>query len=1651
MNRLLIVLLALVAPVARGQYHAFNVPSAADCILQDYRSPNVPPGIYDAIHEEYVSSSDGGSGYFYGGMTHRNGANGTLVQYVCWPASGGFAPYSQQIPIFAGPNMVGYAQIGEGSSCAIKGFWPQFKTNLWSRFVVRFWQPPPADAIPHVGYQGMWMKEPVSGNWYHLGTFMYPFAVTGVNGMSGWQENFSGYTGSYIVDHGGGYYHKSGVWQRANQISFTASGHCTLIEGNTAARSEVANSSLANNVPITLTLSGQPTAPSFDPIVVNNAAALIHGSQLLVRWEVPLTSSPPLSYTIELFDNADFTGAPLRTVTEREPEARQRLLDVSTIATPFARLTVGDIFFRSGTPIQLTPAAVTLNPATDVAGRVSGLAYRYYQAASANWTALPDFSALTPVRQGVVGFPDTSPRQRRVNYGFDYSGFISVPADGLYAFTLHSGDGSRLSIDGNVVIDFDGLHDSTQYKSGSVGLAAGAHSFSLQFFAGAANPVNTSAYTDGLGLSWQGPDGKVTDVPESAFSRVPAAGEPAVSVTAASGGFVVPSFNPGLTATVNANGATVNGVQFLLTDFYSYYKRPSRGTDYVVSQDNNTPFALNSMVWAASTNRVRARLIYNGGYTMDSAPLGLLTTNVVLTPWYWTPLEMHNYPSGADSRAGTLTMVGDGMNMLSRKVTGDCTVVAHLAGITANVAGPDGIGPAGDWRAGLILRASTNTTLGEPLGNGSTRFAALFSTVGGGTYFQDDTMRAGNGDANRWSSDLGSGNRWYKLQRQGTAITSSVSADGANWTVVNTTNLSGLASTLYAGVFIHAVQSFNPNIHRASFDSFSLTGTNVVGAASITISPPERTVVAGLPASFSASVIGPKPTGYQWRLNGVDIPGATNATYSIATVTRADAGAYTVMVGDIVSEPASLTLASPPGSGVWVNTAGGSWAATANWTDGAVAGGVDAAADFSTLNLGATRSVSLNGTRTLGALILDDLDTSTKHGWTFSAGSGGSLVLATSGGTPTVAVLGGTNTVSAVVAGTQGLNKTGVGKLVLSGASTITGTIAVQGGTLEVQNKSGDTPYLVSQGATLRLGYSTGGGYANTGLTINGGGVDSPAGFELAGGRTYNASGQIALLGAPTSIRQYGTGLASIGTFDINPNGLWCSASASGSVFDGKVQLVSSGYGMSAKIDSGTNTTTGDLTFNGPLNVGNLGFFKRGDGSLRLNATAASGNTAMNLQGGTILCGTNNCLGTNATVAMSSGTTLDLAGGSSQTVSAATLAGTVRLGVQRSGTPTSAKLICRSGTLTLGGVLAVTNLGDALKAGDSFRLFDAPKFSGAFASTQLPSLDPGLAWDVSGLPTTGLIRVIVPAPVGQWTADDLALGLAGNWTSRSSGVVASRFGSPSVVASDAFSGHRAVVLNGTTDYFQTLSGNAASPVNDFTVSVVFMTDAVQGGGSIWYNGNGLIGMQLANDVNDWGFGLSAGSPAPNTVALIGGCGGPDRTLYGTRSYVTGHPVVATWTRKGNTLKCYFNGILDSQRSDLGTGARLTSGFALGAMYASGGGNKFKGTLAEVRVYNQLMDPLVEYGELARTYVPEPTIPSTPTNIVWNVSGGGGGALSLSWPTDYLGWVLQAQSNGLNVGLTSAWHDMEGTAGITATNLALNTTNPAVFFRLRRGP
>jgi autotransporter-associated beta strand protein/YVTN family beta-propeller protein len=87
----------------------------------------------------------------------------------------------------------------------------------------------------------------------------------------------------------------------------------------------------------------------------------------------------------------------------------------------------------------------------------------------------------------------------------------------------------------------------------------------------------------------------------------------------------------------------------------------------------------------------------------------------------------------------------------------------------------------------------------------------------------------------------------------------------------------------------------------------------------------------------------------------------------------------------------------------------------------------------------------LNAPRTIGNLTFDDQN-GTKHNWLLIPGGANPLTL--SGGTPTITVGSATTTVSAVLAGTAGLTKAGVGRLSLTAGNLYTGPTAVNAGTL---------------------------------------------------------------------------------------------------------------------------------------------------------------------------------------------------------------------------------------------------------------------------------------------------------------------------------------------------------------------------------------------------------------------------------------------------------------------------------------------------------------------------------------------------------------------------------------------------------------------------
>jgi autotransporter-associated beta strand protein len=213
------------------------------------------------------------------------------------------------------------------------------------------------------------------------------------------------------------------------------------------------------------------------------------------------------------------------------------------------------------------------------------------------------------------------------------------------------------------------------------------------------------------------------------------------------------------------------------------------------------------------------------------------------------------------------------------------------------------------------------------------------------------------------------------------------------------------------------------------------------------------------------------------------------------------------------------------------------------------------------------------------------------------------------------------------------------------------------------------------------------------------------------------------------------------------------------------------GAGNAGGIDLGGGTRTLTVS-NGPAEVdlslevpvANGGLTKAGPGTLQLTTAgtyagstlvsagrllvqntngSATGPGLVNVQGGT-LGGTGTIagvvvVGPAGVLAPGSGGPLP---GRLTLQSPPTLGGTHWLRIDRNGgNPTCDRLLLTTGTLTLGGTLVVTNMGAPLTGGEVFPLFGAAAYAGTFAAMSLPTLGPGLNWDLGELASHGRIRV----------------------------------------------------------------------------------------------------------------------------------------------------------------------------------------------------------------------------------------------------------------------------------------------------------------------
>jgi alpha-L-fucosidase len=112
------------------------------------------------------------------------------------------------------------------------------------------------------------------------------------------------------------------------------------------------------------------------------------------------------------------------------------------------------------------------------AGRQKGLLRLMYKG---DWNVVPDFGSLVPTESATTEKVQLGAQPFPEYVGLRLDGTIDVPANGVYRFKLTSDDGSKLWIDGELIVDNDGLHGSAT-KEGAIALAKGAHTIRIDYF-----------------------------------------------------------------------------------------------------------------------------------------------------------------------------------------------------------------------------------------------------------------------------------------------------------------------------------------------------------------------------------------------------------------------------------------------------------------------------------------------------------------------------------------------------------------------------------------------------------------------------------------------------------------------------------------------------------------------------------------------------------------------------------------------------------------------------------------------------------------------------------------------------------------------------------------------------------------------------------------------------------------------------------------------------------------------------------------------------------------------------------------------------------------------------------------------------------------
>ncbi len=171
---------------------------------------------------------------------------------------------------------------------------------------------------------------------------------------------------------------------------------------------------------------------------------------------------------------------------------------------------------------QIVPASALWQEDSVAPPYVAGLLAEFFDFTTA-LSVIPDLTGRVPEASRTdaqIAYASVStawsglPTTMVDTFASRHSGWLKIDTAGSYTLFISSDDGSRVFLDGAMVIDNDGLH-GMQERSATLTLAAGYHPLRVEFFENGGGA--------GLQFSWSGPGIAKQLVPTSALWRLPAA------------------------------------------------------------------------------------------------------------------------------------------------------------------------------------------------------------------------------------------------------------------------------------------------------------------------------------------------------------------------------------------------------------------------------------------------------------------------------------------------------------------------------------------------------------------------------------------------------------------------------------------------------------------------------------------------------------------------------------------------------------------------------------------------------------------------------------------------------------------------------------------------------------------------------------------------------------------------------------------------------------------------------------------------------------------------------------------------------------------------------------------------------------------------